>query len=485
MRNITMLFAAGLLATSCVEHASYDIDETERMALGEWIAKNKPFLAANYQQQGGYYVEVLDEGCPDSLPLNDTVCWVRYNFTGRQLNGSIVLTRDGQDARLAGSFTRYTHYVPFYRFCGETNSSMLEGTFLAMRNKLKVGDGELLVRYGTKLRLYMPSSVTGGTVGVSGSGGYEGQYSLDGNRPMIADIEVVGRVKNPIACEGDAVDAFATANGGINHPPKKDDTAPKGAAAENDAYVWSYVADTIPQLYVDRKYTPKKHLVFKTPAAEAEALYSTLRPYKDHGVYDNLDALNERIDAALLARFGEGAADGEAIEEDATVAVWYVGRFLDGFVFDTNIDEVKELIYGEVSKSGSALSFDVDDKESQYIAAWRYSIPTFKYGQWAALLTVSTFGYSYTGMAGNTSTQTTSSGGYDALSYAYWLNSMNSYYGGMYNYGYYNNYYPYYGYPYYGYDGGSTETTTTTTVSTEIQSYTPLLFQIYIEEKDS
>jgi hypothetical protein len=53
-------------------------------------------------------------------------------------------------------------------------------------------------------------------------------------------------------------------------------------------------------------------------------------------------------------------------------------------------------------------------------------------------------------------------------------------YGGMYNSGYYG-YSPYY----YGYDYTNSSqgtTTTVTTTSSEIQSYAPLLFQIFIEK---
>ena len=36
---------------------------------------------------------------------------------------------------------------------------------------------------------------------------------------------------------------------------------------------------------------------------------------------------------------------------EGTAKIWYIGRFLDGFIFDTNIDEVKKIIYGEVAQT--------------------------------------------------------------------------------------------------------------------------------------
>lgn len=65
------------------------------------------------------------------------------------------------------------------------------------------------------------------------------------------------------------------------------------------------------------------------------------------------------------------------------------------------------------------------------------------------------------------------------------MNYMNNYYGygygGMYNQGYYGYNPYYYGYGYYG-GTSSGETTTVTTTSTEIPAYSPLLFQIFVEE---
>ena len=65
------------------------------------------------------------------------------------------------------------------------------------------------------------------------------------------------------------------------------------------------------------------------------------------------------------------------------------------------------------------------------------------------------------------------------------MNYMNSYYGynygGMYNSGYYGYNPYYYGYNY-TYDNDSTVTITTT--STEIPSFAPLIFQVFIEKND-
>ena len=76
---------------------------------------------------------------------------------------------------------------------------------------------------------------------------------------------------------------------------------------------------------------------------------------------------------------------------EGTAKIWYIGRFLDGFIFDTNIDEVKKIIYGEVKSAGSALSYK--PSERKMIEAFYYTIPNLKYGQWAELITTSTNAY--------------------------------------------------------------------------------------------
>ena len=212
--------------------------------------------------------------------------------------------------------------------------------------------------------------------------------------------------------------------------------------------------------------------------------------------------LEKKIAEALVKRFhGEGDdyeaykgvadLDADSVGMEGTAKIWYIGRFLDGFIFDTNIDEVKQIIYGEVRKTGSAHSYDVQNPD--LITAFYYIVPHLKYGQWATLVTTSTNAYGTTGKSGGSSTST-SSNGYTSSYYDYlnYLNYSQMYYGnnGYYG-GYYNDYYGYGGLGNYGYYGGyyggyggnydSGETVTTTEVYTDIPSFSPLIFQIYIE----
>ena len=189
-RIICVAVACAMALTSCVKSSEMEFHEVERIALQAWIEQHRPDLLENYQEDGGYYVELLDRGVADSLPVSDDNAWLWFDVTCRDLSGNVCLTRDADQARMQNAYTEYTHYVPFFLFCGKDNTSMLEGTHMALRNKLKIGDEEYSVRYGTKMRLYLPSSIAAGPQGMGGDGGYEGQYKLDADRPMIVDVNV-------------------------------------------------------------------------------------------------------------------------------------------------------------------------------------------------------------------------------------------------------------------------------------------------------
>lgn len=499
-----------LLLASCAEEETESYTKYEKISLEAWITQYRPQLKNNYQPDGGYYVDVLEAGDMVAAPVNDTACWVQFDFSGRDLHGNVVLTRNATEARQLGTFTRYTHYVPFYRYYGDYNSGLIEGTYLAMRNTLQLDKEyadarglptELKLREGSKVVLYMPSSVVGS---VSGSGGYEGQsdFTLDGNRPFIVTMEICDTVKNPLEREGTEVDGFCrlAANGGLkvyNNNEEDSDTKPlpSDPKDENHPYNvaerWVSVNDTIPQVYVNYRFDPTKETItFPTP-------YES--PYEP---YNNFSKVEEAIRKALAERFhsdeekpyeGVVTLDADSVKLDGTAKIWYITRFLDGFIIDTNIDEVKQIVYGEVLSTGSAESYT--PSSGGKITAWYYTVPNLKYGQWAAMVTTSTNAYGSVGVSGTTKTSTSNSGYSSSyLDYLNLLSYSNGYYG---NNGYYGGYYgdyfggygsgyynPYYGYGY-GYDtGSSSETTSSATVITEVPPFTPLIFELYIEPQD-
>ncbi|MEG1622659.1 MAG: hypothetical protein RR330_04730 [Alistipes sp.] len=497
--RLFMAMLAGLLLVACADREDESYEGAESRSLHEWMKINHSDLVGNYQTKGGYYVAVQSIGDLTTPAVSDTVCWVRLEFTGRDLAGNVCMTRNELTARQLGSFTFFTHYTPFFKFCGDMNGSFLEGVYLALRDELTLGaeyakehglTPVVKMRKGTELVLYMSSSVIG-IGGADGSGGYGGQefggvtYSLSDSRPMIVRMKVVEVIKNPIAAEGSEVDAFAEQNGKLKPLPPKPKPDPKISTngrdeqQYHDGYAWRNAIDSIPQLYVNYAYFP---------STKADSLFKYRQTYQSStSPYQNMADLDKKINEALIKRFGTGTLDGDSVKLDGTAKIWYIGRFLDGFIFDTNIDEVKKIIYGKVDTKGAVISYTPKLSQKKYIDAWYYTVPSLRFGQWATLVSTSSHCYGATGKEGSSTTSTTggnSSANYDMMNY---YNMMNSSYGNSYYGNYYGNYYGDYYNNYYDDTTSNTNTTgvsTTTTVSTEIQSYTPLIFQMYIEKKE-
>ena len=121
---------------------------------------------------------------------------------------------------------------------------------------------------------------------------------------------------------------------------------------------WVSANDSIPQVYVNYRFNPAvKGLTFPKPYA------SGYLPYADAA---SMATLETQINEALVKRFhpdeekpypGIKELKADTVKLDGEAKIWYIGRFLDGFIFDTNIDEVKQIIYGEVASEGKAFEY--------------------------------------------------------------------------------------------------------------------------------
>ena len=495
--------AVAFAFVSCIKETSIPNAERERVSLDAWIKLNKPELINNYQSIGGYYVEILSEGETENISraVNDYVdygseplmehdtCWVFTKMTGRDINGSICLTRSHELAELSGSFSYFTHYVPYVNYCGSYNMGLLEGSYLSMRNELKIGDGTYKMRKGSKVRLYLPSSIAYGESGSAVQGGYEGQYHLDPSRPLIMEIEVLSAIKNPSNLELEMVKQYIGYDE-VWSPALKPESEKVNA---NDDL-------KLTGLYYNLNYNPESDNVYEYKYLRPECMNTPQRlnqPYTDNKKYapGKMAEINQKINDILLARFGKGLNVSELSEaerertqvtKNGRAKVWYVLRFLDGFVVDTNIAELRTYIFNETAPTCEVFSYSPSDDEGkepanrQAIGAWYYGIPHMHYGAYGQIITTSGYAYGSVGMSGSTTTITESTGNsasYDQMAYYNYYNYYNSYYN------YYNPYYNYYDYSYYNYDAGSSaeSTTTKTTIGTEILPYTPLIFTLYVE----
>ena len=495
----TTLLAVAIAAfafVSCIKENSVSNKEREKISLEAWIKLNKPELLNNYQEEGGYYVEILDGDKNENLPVsadgNDygseplmeqDTCWIYCNMTGRDINGAVCMTRSGALADMCGTFSYSTHYVPFVNYCGENNMGLLEGTYLATRHELKIGDTTYKMRRGSKIRLYLPSTIAYGESGSQTEGGYEGQYSLDSSRPLILDVEILRAIKNPSELELDMLQSYV----GWESEWKKAEK-PESEKTEEDGDDL-----TLKGLYYNHTYNPATDDTFAYRYMQPH-LKGLNNPYEGGTIYQKgaMPSINQKINDILLERFGKGLEASERNEKNLVTKggranVWYIVRFLDGFVVDTNIAEIRRFVFNEQDPVCEVFSYSPSDDEGkedgerQAIGAWYYCIPQMHYGAYGQIATTSGYAYGAAGISGSTTTETSSSN-----SMASYYNAMNyyNYYNSYYN--YYSPYYNYYDYNYYNYNYNydTGEETTKTTISTEILPYTPLVFTIFVEPNE-
>lgn len=430
MKYISIIALAAVIATSCAKAEPEDTVELEKQSFKAWMAKYRS--QAVEQPSGGIYVEVLEDGDQTIDSGRDTTVWIMLDYTATDIHGNVFVTRDSMEALRQRTFTPATHYIPDLLWVGDENYGMIEGQYFALRNDLKKSDGSTIkMSAGTRVRLYIPSYLAYGSYGFSDDQGYGGQFELGTTKIVIEDLIVKEVFADPIEREEKLVTERATIDWGL---------------AE---------ADTLARfLYVD-----------------------------------SLSDFAQR--AGLLDQYPNKPWDKETqlLTADSTARIRFVGRFLDGFIFDTNIQSVYDGFYNRRigqdylpdEKTLSALSFKASDDEEKYIPAFAKTIPKLRRQQWYRLVFTSAYGYGGTGLSAALQEQQEYQNAY--LSYMY--NSM--YYNNMMSNGGYGGYYDnYYGYgDYYGYSssGYSTEEDEQEII-TEIQPYTPLIFDIYIETEE-
>jgi FKBP-type peptidyl-prolyl cis-trans isomerase len=336
----------------------------------------------------------------------------------------------------------------------------------------------------------LASTIGYSSSGSSAEGGYEGQYSLDPNVPMILDLEVVRVIKSPSDNELNMVESVVNQSNADNENiwmqienTEESDTDEEGGDTAEDS---SDTEDTEGKeeekkyyegIYYTNTFKPMDEEFHHLQYARTDVA-GVGNPYKDSGRFANMEEFDAKLWKILNEKFKDqikkvNEEDAKEIGEENAGMIWYVGRFLDGFIFDTNIDEVKELAFNETDGGGEAISYSLSSNKDEYINAWALGIPKMRYGRWGAIITTSGYAYCSSGVSGSTSTSSASA--YNSLAnlYNYYSMTGSSYFN---SYSYYN-YYNYYG----GYTNYYDYEDTTTTIDTEIGPYTPLVFYIFVE----
>lgn len=431
IRNIVVaaLFAT-LLAVGCATPGSTDFAELEEESLRAWMDQNYKGWENNpdiKRTEDGVYIVWMRHS--DLAAPADTIVkegnWVRVDYTGKTLDGDIFYTRNAEVAKIQGTYNRRTHYVDNFVYLYSENSSLPEGMFDALTN-MKVGD---------MTRVIMPSGMYRGSSGYSDTNvGYNGQWGVDGNVPVIIDSLTIREVsEDPITLENKLVNEYA-------------------------AQRWNLTeADTL-----------------------SKGLYVQL-----------MEPFSVKRDSVIKAG-----------STDSLLSCYYKGYFLDGFVFDSNIDSVQYRAWGEVVNDGP-MKWNM--KESQMIEGFKQACVNACYGDHLRVVFTSAYGYGISGSEARAITESSSDSSssladyYNYLNYYSYMNSM--YGGGGYGYGgyggYYNNYYNSYYNPYYYnyYNSGSSSSSSSSsmededeeskvTITTEILPFTPLVFDIWIYPYD-
>ena len=120
-------------------------------------------------------------------------------------------------------------------------------------------------------------------------------------------------------------------------------------------------------------------------------------------------------DSTFFFKIIEGNEDEKTkITVDSTVSIYYIGSFLDGFIFDTNIDSVAQRVFNDYDEN-SATSYT--PKDGGMIQAFYEAVPRMHYGDRAKMVFTSEGGY---GSTGNSSGETVIQP-YTPLVFEFWI----------------------------------------------------------------
>ncbi|MFR9650951.1 MAG: hypothetical protein SNG35_02880 [Rikenellaceae bacterium] len=355
-----------------------------------WLNTNKE-LGLTLSDDATYYYKI-DANGGGGTTTNGDECWVRYDITSRNLTGDsyecVNLTTYEDIALNQQSFSYYTHYVPTLHELDEADSDYDSALDLILRaNATYAGD---------YITIYAPSSLSYGLVNGSG---YGGSATLSAGESFYSNIEIKEVIRDIETWEQNVIDEFV-ADAGIltNKATDLDDST-----SEIEIYYYSSdnpndvdldFLDVLPITY------PYSYLTLRRGIDDINAkVKSLLQTFTEGEIEDAIEdgAETESDDATKLVDITNKGVIGST--DDAKI--WYIGRMLDGFIFDSNIDSIKGLMLNDYD-TNSALTYNATDDGDTYIEGFYHMIPKLKYGTWNVVLISSTYAYSTSGLTGST-----------------------------------------------------------------------------------
>ncbi len=365
--------------TETVEVNQDKLDSLEQLALDSWMATNESYSAMTKHSQGYYTSTVTSTRTEtaDEVYTNSTLpIWIRYNILSTNLEYNVCNTRDEDTAVQQGTFNYYTRYAPAIRHVQDTDESI---NYLDLLFK----NSDLSLKVGDKVTVVAPSKLI---FEANGSGGYAGQYYMASNIPVISTIEITEILTDMDEAQTEIIDSFLKNNDFGTW------SQPYDSATENVEDIYTE------NLYYTSEYTPG------TDALKFDNLYKTTRV--------DYATINTEVDKILAGLFDNGKFN-TATDEDNIIGtnryvyVWYIARLADGFIVDTNIEEIRQLVFKDYSTTNtSALYYEADVDVDNYIYSWYHTIPILKQGSSTIMITDSNYAYGTNGSSASTEIQT-------------------------------------------------------------------------------
>lgn len=159
---------------------------------------------------------------------------------------------------------------------------------------------------------------------------------------------------------------------------------PSKLAYKGGVYALSSAASTIP--YQSMLYEVELHKVVKNPRDYEKEV---IKSYIDSN-YPGLETINDSIYYIQLSP----PTHDSIVGKDSIVMVYYKGMFLDGFVFDTNIDSVQQKLYGRTFSGKAAREVTIG---KDVVKGFSQALTKMNYGEWARVIVPSYCGYDSTG----------------------------------------------------------------------------------------
>ncbi len=397
-----MIIVAALSVAACVEEVESttyaDMEQELFDRYMEWKFADNTELLESRTSKGYYFLIDDSNGATGTTATNVyDECWLRYNIVTRNFTGDdfneVNLSTYSDIALQQQTFSFYTHYVPTFHTLDEEDTTYDSALDYILR--------DYSVVEGDQLTIYGPSTMSYGLV--NGAGGYAGSATLSYGNAFHSVIDMVEVITDIDTWESEKVTEFVSNNPTLEKTISEDD-----GTTELDLYYYSIdnpnevnenglgaLSLTFTDPY-DYSYILAKKGYTSLSELETE-LIEALETFTQ-------DEITDAIYYGATTEFGDSTKleEGSTLGKYTDANIWYVGRMMDGFIFDSNIENVRNMMFYDYTTQTSTV-YNADDDGDSYIEGWYHIIPKLKYGSWNVVLLPSDYAYGSSGVSGSSS----------------------------------------------------------------------------------